>query len=373
MYDSAPPTRPAAVALGVPFLAALWAGLIALPISGAIGSTWDSTAVFSALLWTAVWYAMLYRVWRGGPAALQVVSQLAVWIPGICLIGLAAMAITLGSRFDILGALPWWWWTVLFGYAGAFAVGILLRRSDVRAWSTALHPPESRAEAALRNVPVPAAPASGGSDEVAPAGPLAVDLGERLRSHARMRLGCFGLLLICFFPGLPLIVGIVTLIRDGDPQMALVCGGLLLVLALCLAVSTARFRRRLGPGSRISIDDPGITWDNSMGENTWFGWDQLSAVGISYHLAKAKGRTVMHMPQLELFDRYPDAYRPALTDRSRTEEPPQPHLPRTRFRLMLPPDATIHADLEAAVTSRRPRLWLGWYPRAGSDTPWFLR
>ncbi|WP_129662590.1 hypothetical protein [Phytoactinopolyspora endophytica] len=414
--------RPTAVTIGVPYLGLLWAGFVSWTIANSFGDGLDdaSSQVTAMVLWTVVWGATLYRVWRGGPFAIRAVAVLATVIPGVLIVGVGLIAVMMRDTFDgagPFGKMQAGWWLALGGYIGAFIVGVGLRRPNVREWSAVLHPPRTRAQAALRQSgqlrtgpPSPSAPftrrpvpdgaephgaESAGTatiddaraDNVQPGGAepagtspvepgdtsLDVDLAEKLRGHAKFRIGCFGVG-IAFFGVIALVILVESLRGDEDWIPAVSMGGFVLVLILALVISVRRFGGRLGTRSELTIDRTGITWRGTH-DLAQFSWNGLAGVGISYHMATTKNGKKMHMPQLDVFEQVSSPVgRWAELDRRRREErPPEPHLPNERYRLMLPVDDGVHRAIEAAVLEHRPALWLGWYERSRSDTPWFLR
>lgn len=384
------PSRPRAVTLGVPYLALLWVALLAsvLTIEGAGGAWWPMA------VWTLIWFTVLYRGWRGGPLALRAVTLLTTVIPAVVVVG-GAVFIATAQRNGLpglMGDLPPTTYLVFVGYAGALVVGIALSRPAVREWSLALHPPKTRAESAMLGVPVagpPTAATAGAGEPVldaeggTTAEPLVVDVGAGMRSQGRFRIGCFGVLLV-FFPGIPLVIGLVRFVSDGDAEMLLPFGIFFGVFAIALAISYVRFRRRLGSGGTLRIDERGLTWTVGA-ERAELAWESLAGVGISYHLASTRSGRKMHLPQLDVFEatpspagRFPtlDALRrtehlPAVAVATTTVHPTV--LPPQRFRLMLPATDPLHRSVETAVQGYRPDLWLGWFERSPSDTPWFMR
>ncbi|NEE01411.1 DUF4175 domain-containing protein [Phytoactinopolyspora halotolerans] len=409
------PARPTVITVGVPYLALLWCALLACLIGFSFtGSTDLASNIWPMALWTVIWNTVLYRVWRGGPMAIRAVALLTTVIPGMTMVVVVAMAILTrnslgGQLFDDM---PTWWWLLLAAYAGAFVIGIGLRRADVREWSAALHPPRTRAEAALRRSgglrigpPSPTAPftpASGTDDandraadeadgrpaaahhadartSVADsAGPpreasFSVDLGEKLRGQAKFRIGCFGVF-IAFFGIIAVVIGVETLRGDEDWVPAASFAALVLLLVAALVISVRRFGGRLGARSTLTIDRTGVTWQGGQ-DLASFSWNGLAGVGISYYMATTKNGKKMHMPQLDIYEQVssPAGRWPELDRRRRQERPPEPQLPGELYRLMLPVDDQIHRMIEETVCAHRPALWLGWYERPRSDTPWFLR
>lgn len=370
-----PPARPRVVVLGIPYLALLWVGLLAtlFTIGGGVSDLWPMT------LWTLIWYTVLYRAWSGGPQALRAVTLLTTVIPGVVLVGgVVLIAVVQSSGLPgLFQHLPATFYLTYVGYAGALVVGIGLTRVPVREWSLALHPPKTRAESAVLGVR-PAAPPAGSPDTAsatdAPyAGPLFVDIGSAMRRQGKFRIGCFGVLL-AFFPGIPLIIGLVTFVRDGDPAMLAPFGAFLVIFVVALAISYARFRRKLAAGGTLTIDDRGLVWAAGI-ERAELPWGSLAGVGISYYLAYTRSGRKMHLPQLDVFEATPSPPNrlPRLDGMRRLERPPAPGLPEQRFRLMLPASDPLHRTVEATVQHYRSDLWIGWFERSRSDTPWFLR
>jgi hypothetical protein len=386
------PARPVAVKIGVPYLALLWGAIV-----GWWGPTWTDDGLRDVavpmLLWTAIWYTVLYRLWRGGPFALRAVALLTTIIPGFSIAAVALIGVMMRDSFGggFFDDLPGAWWTMILAYAGAFAVGLGLHRPGVREWSAALHPPRSRAEIALRQAGgLPFGPPSRTtrlrSDavqdeaEVASTGSMnsddasvTIDLARKLRAHAKVRVGCFSVLVV-FFAVIALVILVQSMRGNEDWIPAASVGGLVLLLVLSLVISVRRFGTRLGARSVLTIDRTGLAWQGGH-DLARFSWNGLAGVGISYHMVSTKNGRKMHMPQLDVFEQVtsPVGRWPEFDRRRRQERPPEPHLPAERYRLMLPMTDQVYRAIEDAVRIHRPDLWLGWYERSRSDTPWFLR
>jgi hypothetical protein len=379
------PPRPTAVKVAVPVFAATWALLIGVSIQFAPDDAGGLAAHLGmATFWSLVWNFALYRVWRGGPLAIQTVSLLAMIISGMSLVAFVLIGVMIGDSVGdgLYRDLPMPFWLIIAAYVCVLATGIGLRRPAVLEWSYAVNPPRSRAEAAIRTGPGGAAgdsaavvPEASNDDDAraASAASLTLDLGQKLVAQARVRIGCFGVILGIFVV-IGLVAGIPVLVREGDWTAISSIGGFVVIFALALVVSVRRFRKRLGPGSTLTIDRRGITWQNGV-EQAAISWNAMAGVGISYHMVSTKSGRKMHMPQLDIFEQVssPAGRWPAFDTRLRQEAPPRPGLPRQRYRLMLPTMDRVHTEIEAAITTHRPALWLGWYERARSDTPWFLR
>lgn len=352
--------------LGVPYLVVMWAALVASMLTfGDPGS-----GVGPMILWTVIWYTVLYRVWRGGRLAIGAVSMLTTFIPAVVLFGSIMLVALVNSSGlpGMMGELPATFYVGLIGYAGALVVGIGLRRQEVREWSLALHPPKSRAEAAFWGAP----PETDSAAPTPPAEPMTIDLGAGIRKQAQFRIGCFGVLL-AFFPGIPFVIGLVQFVRDGHAEMLLAFSAFLAVFAVAVTVSYLRFRRRLGDGGTLRIDERGLTFVVGA-ERAELPWTSLDGVGISYYVATTRSGKKLHQPQLDVFQdpTYSSNRNQILTGLHRTERPPTPQLPPERYRLMLPAADDVHRTIENAVRGYRPPLWLGWFERTRSDSPWFL-
>ncbi|NDL58050.1 hypothetical protein [Phytoactinopolyspora mesophila] len=386
------PVRPVVVTLGVPYLALLWAAVV-----GWWAPMWTDDSLrdiaVQMLLGTAILYTVLYRLWRGGPMALRVVALLTTVIPGFSLVAVALIGVMMRDSFGdgFFGDLPQAWWMMILAYGGAFTVGLGLHRPNVREWSAALHPPRSRAEIALRQaggLPFrpPSRTARVGPDsaqdeaEAASAGSVdsddasvTIDLAAKLRGHAKVRIGCFSVFVV-IFAVIALVILVQSIRGDEDWLPAASIGALVLLLILTLVISVRRFSVRLGARSVLTIDRTGLAWQGGH-DLARFSWNGLAGVGISYNMVSTKNGRKMHMPQLDLFEQVtsPAGRWPELDRRRRQERPPEPQLPEARYRLMLPMTDQVYRAIEDAVQIHRPDLWLGWFERSRSDTPWFMR
>jgi hypothetical protein len=401
------PPRPTAVKVAVPVLVAtgaLLAGLSAWSLYY-LPAAEDDGRVQSLLViagFSIFWNYGLYQVWTGGRIAVRLASLATVLVPGMSLVVFMIAGVMNGHNSGYTRYyrdLSMYWWLFAAACVCILAVGIGLMRPAVRAWSHTLDPPPStnmEAATILATGPAPggmgigatpvgmgigAVPVGLGAGipvPVAEAGTsgtksLTIDLGKMLLDQARMRINCFGLAMGLFIV-FGLIMGTRALVKEGDSTELALYAIAVTIVALVLAVSVLRFRRRLGPGSVLTIDQRGITWQNGV-ERALISWDAMAGVGISYHLRLTKHGRKVHMPQLDIFEQ---ASRPAerwpdLATRRRKERPPRSGLPDQRYRLMLPADHQVHAQIEVAVKRHRPALWLRWYERSRSDTPWFLR
>lgn len=392
--------RPWAVRVGVPYLAALWLFMVGvvLMVSDGFG---DGSAL-GLLFWTVIWLYALLRVWWGGPLAIAAVSLLTILLPALSAGGSVIVLGLLWLAGEELTGLGISYWVSLLGAATAVAVGVSLRQESVKEWSLAINPPnplhgggddDVTASAALRLEALAGRPLFAMTDaELAdlasetgvsaarreppdPAVTVDQDLGNALVAQARGRVGCFALLLAPFWIG-ALAATIGLALGNDDWPAVLGIWGFIAAVLLASWVSYLRFRRRLGPGSQLKVDDRGITWEVPQeGRAESWSWDDLAGVGISYRTVQTKGGQKTHMPQLEIFERSPthQARSPLLAGRLRTEEPPVAGLPQQRYRLMLPVSGELHQKVDHALRSHAGERWLGWYQRRRSDTPWLLR
>ncbi|NUR91095.1 MAG: hypothetical protein HOY71_44065, partial [Nonomuraea sp.] len=159
--------------------------------------------------------------------------------------------------------------------------------------------------------------------------------------------------------------------HSGELDQALYGGAFVLLLLAATVISYLGVIRSIGDRYRLRIDDEGIAFETGQG---WIvlSWQEIRAVGMSYHLARTRKGPHLHMPQLDVFPAEP-RLEPWLAERMRDDVPPAPHLGPERYRLRLPVDDTVHAAIEQAVLGYRPDLWVGWYHRRRSGTPWLLR
>ena len=137
--------------------------------------------------------------------------------------------------------------------------------------------------------------------------------------------------------------------------MAWLCTFLFLIPFVFLLLGSTRMLRRRG----LTIDVAGIEP---------IRWPELIAVGVAYKVNPAPRVSNLIMRRqgyvLELFPAAGarlDGRLEGLTPAS--EEPPRVGLPAERYRLPLPDLDNVPGQIERAVTTFAPRLWLGIYQR----------